>query len=509
MSVMTSVYPKVPSGGIAGITASASAFTTIDLNTITGATVPAGSTHAILTCEITGGTGYTYGFQAASSSENLILASSSRLIRNAVIPLNGGTTVSLNVASNTTVKWYVSGYTDHITAITPADISSQVTSTSAENVVDLSAILPAGAASGTVLIRNNIATKQCDWGPVGGTSNSYVFLHLQRQIEYVPLDSSRRCAVWTPTATSAGDYEVVGWMKAGCFAHSARPLTQEVAGGTSYETRTGTITAGSPFAVWRTSTTSGATQRFRFDKTGSPTGTADALAKYGNPQIVPVNASGQSSSIATAASTTSFFLMGGFAASVVDANLTSTTSNVENTSVTATFDAAFTPSSFSLSDGTTTKSATTTGGSGTSWTYTATPIQDGVVGLKIGAITVSATNGTSTTNTVNSTYSKAGYTLQDITETPAPNNIGKDFTSQTVQIGDQFLYDATKGAIDQFGVFTSTWVGTQTAWWYSSVDYKWRSFNIDTTASTVTTGLTTAGLTVSGLTTAGLTRAGL
>jgi hypothetical protein len=478
---MTSVYPKLPSGGITGITASATAFTTIDLNPI--AAVPAGSTHAILTCEITGGTGYTYGYQAANSSENLILASSSRLIRNAIIPLNGGTTVSLNVANTTTVKWYVSGYTDHITAITPTDISSQVTSTSVENVVDLSAILPAGAASGTVLIRSNAAGKQCDWGPVGGTSNTYVFLHLQRQIEYVQLDSSRRCAVRTPTATSAGDYEVVGWMKAGCFSHSARPLTQEVAGGTSYETRTGTVTSGSPFAVWRTSTTSGATQRFRFDKTGSPTGTADALSRYGNPQIVPVNSSGQSSSIANVASTASFFLMGGFAASVVDANLSSTTNNVENTSVTATFDAIFTPSSFSLSDGVSTKSATTTGGSGTSWTYTATPIQDGVVGLKIGGITVSATDGTSATNTVNSTYSKSDYTAQDITETPAPNNIGKDFTAQVVQIGDQFLYDATKGTIDQFGVFTSTWSGTQTCWWYSSVDYKWRSFSVDTSSA--------------------------
>lgn len=167
----------------------------------------------------------------------------------------------------------------------------------------------------------------------------------------------------------------------------------------------------------------------------------------------------------------------------LNASISSINQLVEGATSTLTFTSPFTPTSASITDSVRTITVTSFSGSSTIWTATCPALTDSTLGIKLGSVSVTATNGSITTASYASSYTKTGYSTVVLTDV-SPDSIGQGFTPAEA-IGDQYAFDPTKGSISALGVFTSNYTGTQTIWHYSISDFKWRSFSVVTSAGVV------------------------
>lgn len=119
-------------------------------------------------------------------------------------------------------------------------------------------------------------------------------------------------------------------------------------------------------------------------------------------------------------------------------------------------------------------------GSNNVWTFTAPAVIDLVSGLKVGAVTINAVTNLNTTINFNSNYVKPTFTSVLITNIDTNNLlVGSD---TPLSLNDQFLFDSTKGLINEYGTYDynhTEFIGVQTAWHYSTIDFKWRSIEIE------------------------------
>jgi len=173
---------------------------------------------------------------------------------------------------------------------------------------------------------------------------------------------------------------------------------------------------------------------------------------------------------------------------------------------------AFSVSSISITDGSVTKTISTTLVSSGVYDFTCPAWIDEAEGLLYGPVSVIATNGSESTPVYAMTLSPAAGLSTQIADSISAYNYGAGWTPP-LKIGTQALYVAAQVyvfedmTIESVGGFT----GTTTVWDRDPDDYIARVglISIDGGAVVSGGGLTASGLTTSGLTSSGLTHRGL
>lgn len=168
--------------------------------------------------------------------------------------------------------------------------------------------------------------------------------------------------------------------------------------------------------------------------------------------------------------------------SAAAASITDIDQLIGGSTSTVTFSAAFTPTGLLIFDGDSGIIVSSFTGSGAVWDFECPPLTDGVPGPRLGAVVVTATDGTDTTAEFASTYAKTGYTGVVLTSV-ATGHVGQGF-SPALAIGNQIAYDNTKGVVGVDGVYVDeppdAYTGEQTMWDHNVDDFKWRSFIVET-----------------------------
>ena len=149
-------------------------------------------------------------------------------------------------------------------------------------------------------------------------------------------------------------------------------------------------------------------------------------------------------------------------------------------------------------------------GGGTSWSYTAPTMADGVVGLNCAAVSIVATiDGAASAAYTSATYSpETGKIKFDLTSVSvdalSPAGITLTAGDQWIQPSDTAIYGSffdLTGTGTTDGVFETTYTGTIPLIYYSSVDYKRRFVDLEVSGGVISGGgLTTKLVTGSKLT---------
>lgn len=342
------------------------------------------------------------------------------------------------------------------------------------------------------------------WRPVGTATTSTT--HTGTQMFYV--DGSKQVQFSTNIPT-----DLVAYTTSGVNWNPWRTIQEVYTPGTSWTTATQTVAAGQK-GLFLEFDKSGLTQWIDFKSTGSTYPIIANITQNGYDEgfFTAVNSSGQWDYSIESPLTGSLWLAATFD-DYLNASISTIDNLIEGATSRVTFSSNFTPTGLTINDGVrtvTVTSFTAVGGNPAAWDFTCPALVAGSLGIKLGAVTVTATDGIITTNTFNDIYEKSGYT-SIIAVSISPDAIGVGW-SPAAQAGDQIAYINTHLTIDDMFILTATDAvpSSQTAWHYSTVDFKWRSFLLETNqVSSSTTGITTAGLTDIGLTNAGLTSAGL
>lgn len=131
------------------------------------------------------------------------------------------------------------------------------------------------------------------------------------------------------------------------------------------------------------------------------------------------------------------------------------------------------------------------------YTFSVPAIAAGSVGIMLGNVTATATDGTLTTSGFGTTYSLTGFTGV-VAESLDSGAIGSSWTP-ALAVGDMVAIDST-GSITTGMVYTSSTSGTHPGWHYSNADKTWRSFNfVNSIAAAIATVVGQAMSFVSGI----------
>jgi hypothetical protein len=166
---------------------------------------------------------------------------------------------------------------------------------------------------------------------------------------------------------------------------------------------------------------------------------------------------------------------------------------------TAVFNADFAATNFSITDGETEKSAVATTVSSASASFIVPSWVDGETAVKVGPISVTATDGSDTTTEFNgelefwsaqpdnATFVK--FTAVTLTSVD-PNNIGAAFDfDPPLKIGTQCVFDASRFLISDHGVLTTVgledYEGQSIFWFLDPDDHIARDFTLDTSEGAV------------------------
>jgi len=328
-----------------------------------------------------------------------------------------------------------------------------------------SSVITSGTGTGA---KANLCLEK--WRPVGTATTSTT--HTGTQMFYV--DGSKQVQFSTNVPT-----ELVAYTISGVNWNSWRTVQETYTPGTSWTTATQTAAAGKK-ALFLEFDKTGLTQWIDFKATGSTYPIIANITQNGYDEgfFTAVNSSGQWDYSIESPLTGSLWLAATYD-DYVNASISSIDQLVEGATSTVIFSSSFIPTGITLNDGVSTITVTSFSGSGTTWTFTCPALTDSTLGIKIKSVTVTATDGVITTSSFNSNYTKTGYVGQ-VLASVSPDAIGIGF-SPAVQAGDQFVYDPTHITIDDMGILTSDDIASsQTAWHYSTSDFKWRSFDITT-----------------------------
>ena len=484
----------------------------VDINALSA--IPSGTTHAIVQFE-SNSTGSTWGVGNFEEVSTFVSGTVNRGDQVKLIPLGASQDLDFYLGGTTNGKWFLCGYTDHITAITPVDKYASVTGTGTYTI-DCSADLPSDAINGWALID---ISKLAKIGAVGATSAQYKSMAGNKDRIHViaPLNASRQFEISGSAAMTAGQLRILGWMPAAAYQGSSDPSTNRYAhSGTAGWEELG-YTSTTAFDHWRISnaSTTSASPSAQIAETRPSGDTSfsrtDINSEIGHRFVVP-NGSGKIEAYSTVAGVY-YTWYGGFVADTAAPAILDIDTFVEGATATITLDASVASFTSLAIKGTDDHIITVSsfGGSGDTWTFTVPPIADEVEGIRIGTALITPTTSGGVGEEYPDTYSKADYTsvtLEDV----LTGNLGEAVSADPVFKTDtQVAYDSTKGAIDVHGVYTGSYTGTQNIYYYDPDDFTWRLITLTTEdgVPTIGGGLTSSGLTVSGLTSAGLTSSGL
>lgn len=253
------------------------------------------------------------------------------------------------------------------------------------------------------------------------------------------------------------------------------------------------------------------TYRYNFRKNGSSFAPSFASGMQSPDEGFTCGADGSGIveyGVESGAGTPTIYLLGAmpdYEALVPD--ITSIDQLIEGQESTYALDGSLTVTGVTVSDGTYSAAATdVTAVDDENGTFTAPALTHGSEGPRLGAVTVTATDGVNTTDPFADTYSKTGYTTVILTSVSEFNYLAG--FSPALKVGSQVAYDPTKGAIAADGVYSGTYEGSQVIWDHDPDDGIWRSANIFTSGGSVVPpgdiGIKMTGLTMSGITMRGL-----
>jgi hypothetical protein len=254
-----------------------------------------------------------------------------------------------------------------------------------------------------------------------------------------------------------------------------------------------------------------ATTRYDFRARGSSYNPAVTASAFDESFFTDLNSSGQWDYGFETGAAVTLYAMASFSDYETGvASIASIDQLIESEESTYAIDGSLTVTGVTVSDGTYSADATdVTAVDDENGTFIAPTLTHGEVGARLGAVTVTATDGVDTTDPFADTYSKAGYTTVILTSVSEFNYLAG--FSPALKVDSQVAFDPTKGAIAVDGAYSGTYEGSQIIWDHDPDDGIWRSVNIVTSGGSVVPqgGLTVRGLTVSGLSVSGLSVRGL
>lgn len=221
------------------------------------------------------------------------------------------------------------------------------------------------------------------------------------------------------------------------------------------------------------------------DKTGT-TLDADFRAKgsayaplvgnaYDESYYTDTNTDGEFDYLVETGFTAPIYLMARFPAASSEILISSIDQLITGKQSAATFSVDFSPSSFSVAGSDLTKLALATSTTSSSASFTPAQWQDGTTGIKIGAVSVDATDGESTTEAWTGVLSME-YHHPD-TEVPfaaielTTVDSGALVVDPPLQVGTQILYDESRFTVSAGGIVGSDYSG-ESALWYRNPDDK-------------------------------------
>lgn len=490
----------------------------VDLTTL-GVTIPADATYAVMEYRAGSGTIYGTGKFGDGVTTTYAASGSSQIIK--FVEFSADKKIDLHLTNATggaaVAQWHVRAILNHLTPIAPASIGAF--SGAGTKTIDCSAIVPSGAANGSVLISFNLNMK------VGALANitTQDFPNLTPDNHrWVPLDASRFFYVNSGgAAINAGDIKILGWAAPGCATFQTTYTKLLLPSSTSTWDTTGFPVSFSALELYQVNSSSDSHTRGL--RTYNDTGYTATQTLSHRSAIVRPDANGQIEGWRNNVAV-SFIQMASIVANTAAAAISSIDTFVAGATATVVFDQPVTSvtrlrvkTAVKLADGTTpidthTIDITSFSGSGTTWTFTVPNPTDATDGIRLGAVTITPTTSTGVgADFTTAVYSKTGYSSVNI-ETPASGNICEGDTP-ALAMDDQIGYQY--GSVSVNGIYsdpTASFSGTQTIFHYAVSDFKWYTFTLTTGSGGGgggTGGLTSSGLTSSGLTRAGLTSAGL
>lgn len=400
-----------------------------------------------------------------------------------IVPFTTGKKLDLYTTDATNVEFYILGVTDSTWVFYDIDATLPTfagTSSAWANRVFSGAPynVPANAA---------LLLATCDkWVPTGQTANAMAQANNPEQ-QIVKLDAASTATFNLGGAT----YSVVGYAKDGFnFNWETWKATTSTYTASSWAQSSYAATGKAMVLLQPDMTFTGFT-RVEGRKTGSTYN--PVVANYSRRQTLlsPVNTSGNFDVAVMPTSAGSLYVLA-TVNSYVSASIVSIDKLDAGTTSTVTFSGSFTPSSLSISDGVRSIAVTAFSGSGAVWTFTCPDLVDSTLGIMLGTVTVTATDGVTTTAAFGGAYTKNAYTPVVVTLV-SPDAIGQGF-SPALQIGDELAIESAKGSVSNLGIFTSDFFGVQTAWHLSVSDNRWRSFIIETVDSSQQSNNGSAGI---------------
>lgn len=458
----------------------------IDINALSA--IPSGTTHAIIQLE-TNSSGASWGVGNFEEVSTFTSGSVARGDQVKFIPLGASQDLDFYLSNTTNGKWFLIGYTDHITAITPVDKYASVTGTGTYTI-DCSADLPSDAVNGWALID---ISKLAKIGAVGATSAQYKSMAANKDRIHVivPLNASRQFEISGSAAMTAGQLRILGWMPTAAYQGSSDPSTNRYAhSGVAGWEELG-YTSNTALDHWRisnagTTSASPTAQISEMRPSGDTSfSRTDINGEIGHRFVVP-NGSGKIQSYSIVAGVY-YTWYGGFVANTAAPAILSIDTFVEGATATITLDtsvASFTSLAIKGADEHII-TVSSFSGSGDTWTFTVPPITDEVEGLRIGDVLINPTTSGGVGEEYSDTYSKASYTFVEL-EDVLSGNLGEVVSADPafksavlgVSLGTQVAYKASEVTIDVHGLLTWAADGTHDIYYYDPDDFKWRLITI-------------------------------
>ena len=426
---------------------------TTNVNLASFQAIPIGAKSAIIQFEVPNSGGANYGIQKGGGTENLVITTNQTYLRKTVfVELTAGK-IDLYCSNNTNGKFYLLGYTNHITHLTtPIEKGGSVSA--GTYTLDYSAELPADAANGAILME---LSKNVKIGAYGFAGTQQTYAVAPRTTVIVKLDSLRRCQYVSAGGTTLdSDLRVVGWLPAGAFIENNAPTARVMPDTTNWTALTD-ISTTTIFDMWGLTGTVSLLHGLR---AGGDTGytTTNFQSQCGRDWVAPNQSTGQvEAKVSNVA--VNFWRLGGLVASVAAANIVGIDQLVAGATSTVTLDkVGFTVTSFTISDGSISKIVSASLVSSGVYSFTAPSWVDNTTGLKYGSVTVTATDGTETTPIFNATLiPPVGYAAQ-VLDSVSPYSFGASY-SPSLAIGSQVLYKTSDGYVYPDGVWDDNGTG--------------------------------------------------
>ncbi len=149
---------------------------------------------------------------------------------------------------------------------------------------------------------------------------------------------------------------------------------------------------------------------------------------------------------------------------------------IEGETSTITFSAPFAVTSLLISDGVASVSVTALSGSGSSYTFTCPALTVGQVRPKVGAVSVTASDGTETTSGFVAEYEKSGYSSVILDDVSADNY--RQGTEPQLETGSQVIFPV-EITVDDSGIHSGDIAGEYVIYDISPIDHVVRSFTLN------------------------------